>query len=99
MLDLCYCRKGTGRDIATEVKAEFERGSNILGLGSRPAGARTTGDIRTPTGAACDSECAGPSRTSQRRVFRPRDHLKEDADADPRRRVEKETVPSAVDGG
>lgn len=90
LLDLTDCGKGTGKDIAAEGKAEFERGSNKLGLSHKLTTAPST-----HTSAASDSGHAGPNTATGVSTTDPPDTRR---DADPGRRTEKETVPTAVDG-
>jgi hypothetical protein len=98
VLDLTECGKGTGSEIAAAGMAEFERGSNRLGLSHKYAPAPTTpsGGNRAHTGAAPDSERAGPyaaTGVSTAAVSGTKQ------DADPGRRTERETVPTTVDNG
>ncbi|KAF8257711.1 hypothetical protein EI94DRAFT_1757198 [Lactarius quietus] len=88
VLDLTDCRKGTGKDIVAEGKAEFERGSNKLGFAHKLA--------TTSTGAASDTERAGPYNTTGVSTMDASDTRR---DADPGRRTEKGTVPTTMDGG
>jgi hypothetical protein len=87
LLNLTECGKGTGKEIAAEGKAEFERGSNKIGLAHKLGTASST----THTGAASDSEGATGVSTTD-----PSDTRR---DSDPGRRTEKEIVPTAVDNG
>lgn len=87
LLDLTDCGKGTGKNIAAEGKAEFERGSNKIGLAHKLAAAPST-----HTGAAADSESAGPHTATGVSTSDPR------RDTDPGHHTEKETVPPAVNG-
>jgi len=95
VLDLSDCGNGTGRDIAAEGRAEFERGSNELELGRKPATAPTsTGNIHARTGAAYGSEHAGPYAAAD---VSTRDPPGTRRDADPGHRTE--SVPTTVDEG
>lgn len=96
-MDLTDRGKGPGSDIAAEGMAEFERGTNKLGLSHKSATAPTasTGDTRAHTGAASDSSRAGPYATNGLSAAHPYDTRQ---DADPGR-TEKEAVPTTVDGG
>lgn len=93
LLNLTECGKGTGSDIAAEGKAEFERGSNKLGLSHKSTTAPTTstGDNPAHTGAASDSERAATGVSTTDPDAR--------RDADPGRRTESEIVPTTVDDG
>ena len=75
--------KGTGKDIAAEGKAEFERGSNKIGLAHKLTTAPST-----HTGAASD-----PHATTGGSSMDPSDTRR---DADPGRRTEKEAIPTSV---
>lgn len=89
LLDLTEPGKGTGKDIAAQGKAEFERGSNKISLAHKPAPAPST-----QTGASSDSERAGPNTATG---VSTTDQSDTGRDADPGRRTEKETVPTTVD--
>ena len=83
-MDLADRGKGSGKDIAAEGKAEFERGSDKIGLAPKPTTAPST-----HTGAASD-----PHATTGVSTIDPSDTRQ---DADPGRRTEKEAVPTTVD--
>jgi len=98
VLDLTECGRGTGSEIAAAGKAEFGRGSNRLGLSHKSAPAPTTssGGNRAHTGAAPDSERAGPYAAAGVSTAAASDTRRA---ADPRHRTEKETVPTIVNDG
>lgn len=99
VLDLTECGKGTGSEIAAAGKAEFERGSNRLGLSHKSALAPTSpGDNRAHwhAGAVPDSERAGPYAATGASTAAASDTRR---DADPVRRTEKEAVPNTVEDG